>query len=153
MSRLRVYLSGGFHSGWQDKVIEAVNQQVAVEFYSHHLHRAEVEFYDPRTSGLEFPRDYTAWDLQHLRMCDAVFAYMEASNPCGLGIALEVGYAKGLGKAVILVDERSGIDGEFARHFALARETAGPNVTAKLADGVQWLHGQVRMFNMMRGIT
>ncbi|KKK63850.1 hypothetical protein LCGC14_2990150, partial [marine sediment metagenome] len=54
-------------------MIETVDQHV------------EVEWYNPLTHGLTRPQDYTIWDLEHIRLCDVVFAYMEASNPCGLG--------------------------------------------------------------------
>jgi len=40
-----------------------------------------------------------------IRECDIVFAYLEASNPVIINIALELGFAKGLGKVTILVNE------------------------------------------------
>ncbi len=128
MSQLRVYLSGGFHSGWQYTVIEAVDQHV------------EVEWYNPLTHGLTRPQDYTIWDLEHIRLCDVVFAYMEASSPCGLGVALEVGYARGMGKPVILVDKKSGTDTAFFRYFALTKFTAS-QVVYDLDQGIEMLCG------------
>ncbi len=50
--------------------------------------------------------EYATWDVHAVRMCDLVFCYMERSNPCGAGLAAEIGHAKGLGKTVILVLEK-----------------------------------------------
>lgn len=104
-----VFLSGGLHSGWQDLVVQACPT------YS---------FADPRHHGLVDPGEYTRWNLAQVSRCDIVFAYMEASNPSGLGLAAEIGYAKALGKPIILVDERSKEDSCFAQHFFMVRETA-----------------------------
>ena len=92
---MRIYLSGGMRSGWQDRVKEAIG----------HWH----EFADPRDKG-ETPdwtwREYGAWDFAHIQTCDLVFAYIEASNPSGYGLAVEIGYAHGLGKPVVLAMEQ-----------------------------------------------
>ena len=105
----KVFLSGRLKSKWQDKVIKEVHSAI---------------FFDPRTHGLKNPRDYTAWDLDHIASSDIVFAYMENDNPSGYGLATEVGYAKALGKTVILVDEKSATNQDFRRYFALVRETS-----------------------------
>jgi len=97
---MRVYLSGGMRSGWQDKVKAAVSG---------------IEWIDPREHGLELPALYAVWDLTGVRLADVVFAYIEDDNPSGIGLALELGYAKGLGKITILVgghdDKRMAIVG------------------------------------------
>jgi len=41
-------------------------------------------------------------DLFFINQSDIVFCYMEKTNPSGIGAAAELGYAKGLGKTVIL---------------------------------------------------
>lgn len=80
----KVYLSGGLRSGWQDKVKD-------VEGY---------EFFDPREkdSGSE-------WNLTKISECDIFLANIEKTNPSGIGAAFELGYAKGVGKQIILVVE------------------------------------------------
>ncbi len=75
---LRVYLAGGFQSGWQDTVMQAV---------------PSLDYLDPRSHGLKSKTEYTAWDLEAVRRSDCVFAYLEATNPGGYALALEVGFA------------------------------------------------------------
>lgn len=87
---MKVYLAGGMRSGWQ----EIVKQQMP------HL-----DFFDPRDKELDDTWNldkFGSWDLAHIRRCDVVFAYMEKTNPSGVGMACEMGYAYGLGKTVIL---------------------------------------------------
>jgi len=90
---VKVYLSGGMASGWQDEIKQKLQKDVL--------------FFDPRTHNFHSPKSYTAWDLLAVDQCDIVFAYMEDINPSGIGLALEVGYAKAKGKFVILVDEKA----------------------------------------------
>jgi nucleoside 2-deoxyribosyltransferase len=93
---IKVYLAGGMRSAWQNKVREQV----------------DAIFYDPynKERGAEKIKEnltfeeYTTWDLHSIRMSDVVFVYGERSNP-GVGYLIEAGYAKGLGKTVILVLE------------------------------------------------
>ncbi len=88
---MKVYLSGGMRTDWQEKVKKACPNLL---------------FADPMLNcGGEF-EEYAAWDVHAVRVCDLVFCYMERSNPCGAGLGAEVGHAKGLGKTVILVLEK-----------------------------------------------
>ena len=88
---MKIYLAGGMHSGWQDILIDWFDK---------------FTFIDPRSHRLTDPREYTEWDMNGIRTADLVFAYLERSNPSGLGLALEVGYAVGLNRPVFLVDEK-----------------------------------------------
>lgn len=90
--RRTVYLAGGHYSGWQDTVKKQVTG---------------FRYLDPRSHGISDPASYTAWDLSAIAASQLVFAFLEDDNPGGFGLALEVGYAKGIGKRVILVDEKS----------------------------------------------
>ncbi len=92
---MRVYLAGGSHSGWQDIVLKNCS---------------EIEFFDPRTHKLSEPSQYTLWDMHHINLSDILFGYMDKENPSGYGLTFEIGYAKGLVKTVILVDEKSSSD-------------------------------------------
>lgn len=94
---MRVYLSGGFYTNWQQKVIDFV---------------PEAEFYNPYTfefRGLtvgQVPVEiYGPMDRTQIELSDVVFAYMEASNPTPINVCFEVGYALGLGKVVVLCNE------------------------------------------------
>lgn len=99
-----VYLAGGFRSGWQDTVMNRVR----------HL-----AFFDPRSHGLMDEGAYTAWDLQAIRQSDIVLAFAEASNPGLYALALEVGFAKALGKQIILVEQHP--DEARSRYFGMLR--------------------------------
>lgn len=90
-NKVKIYLAGGFKSGWQDRVISTYPQ---------------FEYLDPRSHGLTNPDAYTAWDLAAIKACDIVFAYLEKDNPGGYALALEIGYAKALDKIIILVNEK-----------------------------------------------
>ena len=129
--KLKVYLAGGMKSGWQDKVrrkIYAANSEKFDRF----------EFFNPSTHGLTDSKEYTTWDLFHVQHCDIVFAYMEEANLSGYGLALEIGFAKALGKTIILVEEKSKTDESFARKFAIVRESATV-VFEELDKGIDFL--------------
>jgi len=63
---------------------------------------------------------------------------MEQDNPSGYGLATEIGYARGLGKTVILVDERSQADEQFSQYFAIVREMSDV-VLDSLEEGIALL--------------
>ena len=88
-----IYLAGGMRSGWQDKVIEACK---GLRF----------DFRDPRNNNTKELIEYAVIDLHHIKMSDVIFAYIEKDNPSGAGACVECGYAKGLGKTVIVVNEK-----------------------------------------------
>jgi hypothetical protein len=97
-----------------------------------------LQYHDPRSHGLSDPKAYTAWDLEAIRSSNIVFAYLEASNPSGYGLSLEVGYAAALGRHVILVDERSRTDQALGRYFEIVRHTADV-VFDELEEGIEYL--------------
>ncbi|MEM9299100.1 MAG: nucleoside 2-deoxyribosyltransferase domain-containing protein [Bacteroidota bacterium] len=120
----KVYLSGGLGSNWQRKVIEELGKDFIM--------------YNPREHGLDKPKEYTAWDLYHIKICDLVFAYMETDNQSGYGLTLEIGYAKALEKTIILVDERSKADATFESIFHIVRESASVSFD-NLDSGIEYL--------------
>lgn len=121
--RLKIYLAGGFQSGWQDKVMPAV---------------PSLDYFDPRSHGLKSKAEYTAWDLEAIRRSDCIFAYLESTNPGGYALALEVGFGKALGKFVILVDDKSAADGQAARYLEMLTETADVAFET-LQEGIDFL--------------
>lgn len=120
----KIFLSGGFRTNWQTKLIEPLQNKFV--------------FYNPLDHALSSSAEYTAWDLFYVKKCDIVFAYMEASNPSGYGLMLEIGLAHGLGKTIVLVDERSGKDKEFGRYFKMAHHVADVTFDT-LTDGINYL--------------
>jgi nucleoside 2-deoxyribosyltransferase len=96
---LKIYTAGGFHGTWRQKLNETLKDSFDIldpfskEFDSSKEERKRLSF-----------AEYTAWDLWAIRTADIVFVYSERTNP-GQGYIVEAGYAKGLGKTVVLVRE------------------------------------------------
>ena len=88
---MKVYLAGGMRQEWRKQIIAAVEG---------------VTFLDPTAHGLNSPEAYTFADLLAVKECDLLVGYMEKDNPSGIGLACEVGYARGLGKPVLLVNDQ-----------------------------------------------
>lgn len=120
----KIYLAGGFKGGWHNLVMHELK-----DFFT---------FFNPQKHNLDEVKKYTTWDLYHVGKADIILGYMSSTNPSGYGLALEIGYAKALGKLVILVDERSPIDETFARYFSICHESA--NITfLSLSEAIQYL--------------
>jgi nucleoside 2-deoxyribosyltransferase len=101
-----VYLAGGMHDNWRQRFVSAFSG---------------VTFFDPTAHGLRDEAAYTAWDLEHIDLAATVIGYMDATNPSGYGLNLELGYAKAKGKRVIFIDET---DATRTRYFGMARQIA-----------------------------
>lgn len=87
-----VYLSGGLRTEWRNDVIHNSN----------HL------FLDPKNRGVDLNEsEYPKWNIEAIKKSDIIFAYMEESNPSGIGLSFEVGLAKGMNKKVILCVEKN----------------------------------------------
>jgi len=91
----KVYLSGGTVTHWQDVVMNSIE---GVDFYN----PASFSMGSVGRPGLSL---YGPMDRLKIEQCDILFAYLEASNPTPINVALELGYAKGLGKLTILCNE------------------------------------------------
>lgn len=102
----KIYLAGGFRSNWQLEVAT----RLAGSF----------ELLDPRAHNLQDPAEYTRWDLEAVRQSDIVLANMEASNPGGYSLALEVGFAKALAKRIFMVDQI--IEPSTKHYFEMVRQ-------------------------------
>ena len=102
-----LYLAGGFKSGWQLKAHELL---------------PSFEMLDPSKHNIKVPKAYIEWDLEAISMCSIVLAYMEPTNPGGYGLALEIGYAKALGKNIIFVDEIEDI--KIKHYFEMVRQVS-----------------------------
>ena len=95
----KVYLAGGMHSRWQDKVIKEID---TLEFFDP-SHKGGV-IYNPDEGDQMTFEEYTAWDLLKIDESDIVLVYSESDNP-GVGYICEAGYAKGKGKFVVFVQQ------------------------------------------------
>ena len=105
----KVYLAGGFHSGWQDKVITGIPGFM---------------YLDPRIHNFGSPKQYTEWDLNAIKQADIVFAYFEETNPAGYALALELGFAKALNIPIIFIDEKSKKDVSLSRKLGMLQASA-----------------------------
>ena len=118
-----VYLAGGMHSYWRDRLLD-----------SHHS-LINPKDRDWAETKMDTPSKYTPWDLAAIDASDVVFAYWDEENPSGYGLCLEIGYALARGKLVILCDEKQDPRGDMARAAAsvcFAGEFA-------LEDGIEYL--------------
>ncbi|MEG6283071.1 nucleoside 2-deoxyribosyltransferase domain-containing protein [Enterobacter asburiae] len=116
-----IYLAGGFKSQWQLIVHEALNDFVLKDPSQHHI---------------DDPVQYTQWDLNAIENADILLANMESSNPGGYALALEVGYAKALGKQVIFVDQ---IENEtIKQYFEMVRQCSD-HVFESLDDALDFI--------------
>lgn len=122
--KAKIFLSGGFKSNWQSKIIKAIGDKFI--------------YFNPREHGLEHSDLYTTWDIHFVKECDILFAYMEATNPSGYGLSFELGVAYALNKTIILVDEKSQIEKTFAKYFKILHKPSGV-VLNKLEDGIEFL--------------
>ena len=122
--KTKVYLAGGFGNDWQNSITQTLGENFI--------------FFNPKKHGLMEERQYTVWDLHFISQCDILFGYLSSENPSGYGLCLEIGYAKGMNKTIILVDEKSSIDEEFARYYKIAHATASIQFST-LQDGINYL--------------
>lgn len=124
----KVYLAGGFRSDWQLK-IKKLNGFIWLD-------PKEKE----RPKGVEIPMslgEYGTWDLHFIKSSDIVFAYAEKTNTSCIGLAVEIGYAKGLNKTVILVLEPNNetIDDKYLQFLKIAANITFDN----FQDGLNYL--------------
>ncbi|MCW8112066.1 nucleoside 2-deoxyribosyltransferase domain-containing protein [Yersinia intermedia] len=116
-----VYLAGGFKSQWQLIAYEVLNDFVLKDPSQHHI---------------DDPIQYTQWDLNAIEHSDILLANMESSNPGGYALALEVGYAKALGKQIILVDQ---IENDMIKkYFEMVRQCSD-HVFDSLDDALNYI--------------
>ena len=125
LPRKKIYLAGGFRSGWQAVAALRLGSRF--------------ELLDPSAHNIQDAVEYTRWDLEAVRQSDIVLAYMEATNPGGYSLALEVGFAKALGKAIFLVDQIE--DPVVSRYFEMVRQCANRTFLA-LDDALEYLATQ-----------
>lgn len=94
----KVYLAGGFIGNWQNLVKENID----LVWLDPKEKERGVDVQEPMTLN-----EYGTWDLHNVKQADIVFVYCESTNPSCIGLSVEAGYAKGLGKTVILVLEKN----------------------------------------------
>jgi len=93
----KVYLAGGFKSDWHSNVMSSSELITWINPKSKEYSNGE------RTTMSV--AEYGKWDLHFIRQSNIVFIYVERDNTSCIGLSVEAGYARGLGKTVILVLE------------------------------------------------
>jgi nucleoside 2-deoxyribosyltransferase len=88
---MKVYLSGGFYKNYKIKITEDLGE-------------VGITVIDPelKTEVHHIPGYYVGWDLEAIRQCDLILAYLD-DYPYVYGMAAEVGYATALNIPVIFV--------------------------------------------------
>ena len=102
-----VYLAGDSKSGWQARVCKAIQ---------------DLQLLDPSKHDLADPKELTRWGLQAIRDSDVVLGYLDKEDQNGHALAFELGYAKALGKTILLVHENGA--GDEDTYFQTVREVA-----------------------------
>lgn len=95
----KLYTAGGFYGTWRERLHKRVGDKF--DILDPFIKEFDSSKEEPKR--LSF-KEYTARDLWAIRTADIVFVYSERTNP-GQGYIVEAGYAKGLGKTVVLVRE------------------------------------------------
>jgi nucleoside 2-deoxyribosyltransferase len=119
--KIIVYLAGGMHTAWREDVKMSFEE--------------EVMFIDPTDHGLSSESGYTLVDKVSIRACDFVFAFMEETNPSGVGLAYEIGFAAGLNKPVIFVDNSKE---DVKKYFGMCRVSSAAH-TESFSEGIKML--------------
>ena len=128
MTSKRIYLAGGMHSNWRGVIYNGLDGNQS--YYS---------FLDPMKHDLREPDQYTFWDLRAIDKCDILLGYMDRTNPSGYGLNLEIGYARALGKTIVLVVPNDfWRDDPRAKYFRMAEVSANILVST-LDDAVRVL--------------
>lgn len=117
-----VYLAGGMRTDWRKELKKTLGRKAK-----------DIKFISPNYLNTR-EQEYTAWDLYAIRKSDWIFVYLEADNP-GIGLNVEIGYAKALGKGIIFVCDSN--HPQF-NYFGLAR-ACSDIVYYSLKDGIRFL--------------
>jgi len=124
----KVYLAGGFRTNWQI-LAKKLNGFIWLD-------PKEKE----RPNGEKIPmtlNEYGTWDLHFIKQSDIVFAYAERTNTSCIGLAVEIGFAKGIGKTVILVLEPN--HETIKDNYLQFLKKASSITFEKLEDGLNYL--------------
>ena len=118
----KVYLAGGFKSGWQHDVINNIHM--------------DVDFFNPAAQLYTHPVMYTENDIRAIGESDYMFAYLEKDNPVGYCLAFEIGLAYARGTPIILVTDKD--DPRTEKGLEMLQVTANLSTT-NMSEAVAFL--------------
>ncbi len=127
-----VYLAGGMRNGpTRDRIKAALRALGVVTLDPNHW--ADECKNDPQL--------YTNRDIEEIRKCDFVVAFMTRDNPSGYGLNFEIGYAVGIEKPVLFLN-LLGNDAR-QRYFGMASVSARThNLLHPFLDNLRdWVKG------------
>lgn len=101
-----IYLCGGYASNWQQSVSDKLKERFNI--FNPRQKEQIRDFLTP---------EYVAWDLFHVKNCNILLARLESTNPSGIGLSVEVGYAKALGKTIIGIVDKEWQDANRRKYF------------------------------------
>ena len=90
---MKIYLAGGTKTNWQGDVKKLV---------PNHTYLCPTELETPHQNA---SFKWTGVEYTMVKECDLVLAYFEKTNPSGIGMSIEIGWATAFGVPVILVDD------------------------------------------------
>ena len=117
----KIYLAGGW-SSWREIMIDSIDNCI---------------WLDPReaqdtSTGKNLP-NWFEMEIEMLKECDAVIAYIARENPSGFGTTFEVSYVYALNKPYIFINEK---DDE----YKWSMQTKGSFKDLKSIDeALQWI--------------
>lgn len=125
MNKPKVYLCGGFRSGWDDEAADQLG----------HVY----DTIQPKLTGLKDQEEYTPMDLGLIEQSSVLLANMEPRNP-GRNLYFEIGYAKRAGKLIVMVipEDYFFLDGIPQRYMGMLMESAD-FITNSMEDAVRYL--------------
>lgn len=120
MDKVKIYLSGGFHSGWADKVRKEIGEEDFIflnpikNVSLGYLELSEEE--KEEKSRIAYQCPWWPQDKLAIEKADIIFCYLEDYRPAilGTGTIFELGMAYILGKMVILINR---IEHRYYREF------------------------------------
>lgn len=126
---MKVYLGGNVHTNWRKQVVEACPH---IEFLQPYKDSRGRFIRTDEGVSLITPSHFVTRDLLFIRSCDVIFAYITkyGEHSRHHGLMIELGYAKALRKAIVLVYEMPEFD--FATGIA-------DTVFNDLEDGIAFL--------------
>lgn len=121
----KVYLSGGFKSNWSDLVTLNCDGFIWID---------PKQKENNKTMTIN---EYATWDLHFIKKCDIIFIYVEKTNTSCIGLSVEAGFARGLGKTVILILEpnHESIKDNYLKFLTKVSDVTFEN----LQDGINYL--------------
>ena len=143
---ITIYLAGNTHELWREELKEMVfggERDISELTFLEPFQSPEGRNFFPAVEGTSplSPGEYTTRDLLFIDKADLVFAYLHPYSEYSrhVGTSAEVGYARGLNKRIIIVDEFGEESFEFLKQMAdVVFENLGKGATYLRMLALHW---------------